>query len=400
MATLPVVALEIGTAKVCTLVGEVREDGNILITGIGQTPSFGVRKGQVVNLEKVVECVRIAIQGAEEIGQVDIREVNLVVAGGDIQSLVNPGCVPVFDASLGVTQDDISEVMQIARTVNLPPDREILHSIAQKYSVDFQTGILNPEKMQGSRLSLDMLIMHGSRSLLGHFVNAVHNLGLDVTDIAYAGLCAALATLTPEQKECGALLLDLGAGTTSYIVYADEVIADAGVLAVGGDHITNDIAQGFNLPLKRAENLKHNSGTAILEENASFQRITIPAEVGFSACSVSAMDLYMIIYARVEEIFMLVQQNLEKKGLLRQLGAGVILTGGGAKLKGITDAAERVFDMPCAIGRPKNFSGMSNAYEGAEYAAPLGMIRYALKNARQAPDGGIWKGMFKKIMGR
>ncbi len=400
MSFPPIVALEIGTSKICALVGEAREDGNILVTGLGQCPSCGVRKGIVVDLEKAAECVRLAVRGAEESGGVDIRAVNLVVAGGHIQSTVNPGSVPVFDALRGVTEDDVNEVMHIARTINLPHDREVLHSIAQKYTVDSQAGIVNPEKMQGSRLSLDMLIVHGLRNLLSQFVKAAQSVGLEVADIACSGLCSALATLTPEQKECGALVIDLGAGTSSYLVYHDGIIADVGVLAVGGDHVTNDIALGFNLPMKRAEALKKESGTAqLLHSGAPFQRITIHAEGGFAACSISAADLYTIINARVAELFEIIRRNLDVRGLLQGLGAGAVLAGGGAHLKGIAGVAERVFDLPCSIGKPKNFSGMANAYEGPEYAAPLGMIRYAIKNASRAPAPGFWEKM-ARWMGR
>ncbi len=400
MSIPPVVALEIGTSKICALVGEAREDGNILVTGLGQCSSCGVRKGIIIDLEKAAECVRLAVRGAEESGGVDIRAVNLVVTGGHIQSVVNPGSVPVFDALRGVTPEDINEVMHIARTINLPHDREVLHSIAQKYTVDSQQGIVNPEKMQGSRLSLDMLIVHGLRNLLSQFVHAVQSVGLEVADIACSGLCAALSTLTPEQKECGVLVIDLGAGTSSYLVYNDDIITDIGVLAVGGDHVTNDIAMGFNLPMKRAEALKKDSGTAqLLHTGAPFQRITIPAEGGFAAASISATDLYTIINARVSELFEVIRRGLDDRNLLQSLGAGVVLTGGGAHLKGIAGVAERVFDMPCAIGKPKNFSGMANAYEGPEYAALLGMVRYAIKNARRAPPPGFWQKV-SRWMGR
>ena len=380
--------------------GEAREDGNILITGMGQCPSCGVRKGIIIDLEKAVECVRLAVRGAEESGRVDIRAVNLAASGGHIQSVINPGSVSVFDALRGVTEDDVNEVMHIARTINLPHDREVLHSIPQKYTVDSQTGIVNPEKMQGSRLSLDMLIVHGLRNLLSQFVQAAQSVGLEVVDIACSSLCSALATLTPEQKECGALLIDLGAGTSSYLVYHDGLIADVGVLAVGGDHVTNDIAMGFNLPMKRAESLKKENGTAqIMNSGAPFQRITIPAEGGFAACSIAAADLYTIINARVSELFEIIKRNLDARGLGPGLGAGVVLVGGGAHLKGITGAAERVFDLPCSIGKPKNYSGMANAYECPEYAAPLGMISYAIRNARRVPAQGFWQKM-ARWMGR
>ncbi len=392
MTTQPVVALEIGTAKTTAIVGEAREDGNILVTGLGQCPSCGVRKGMIVDLEKATECVRFAVRAAEESAGVNIRAVNLLVSGTQIASTVNLGSVPVYDQTLGVTADDILEVAHIAKTVSLPHDRDILHSIPQKYTVDDQHGIVNPEKMLGSRLSLDMLIVHGARNLLSQFVLAAESIGLEVTGLACAGLCAALAALTPEQKECGALIIDLGAGVTSYLIYADNIITDVGALPVGGDHLTNDIALGFNLSMQRAESLKRDSGAAMLLNSvAPFQRVTIPSEGGFAATTVAATDLHTIVNARITELFELIHKSLEIPNLWQPLGAGVVLTGGGAHLRGVAAVAERVFDMPCAIGKPKNFSGMANIYESPEYAALLGLIRYALKNARHEPPAGWWR---------
>ena len=289
--------------------------------------------------------------------------------------------------------------MSIARTINLPHDREILHTIPQQYSVDEQHGVINPKGMHGAKLSLDMLIIHASRNMLGNSVKAVSSMGIDVLDIVFSGLCSALAILTPEQKDRGVALIDLGAGTSSYVVYANDTIATAGVLAVGGDHITNDISQAFNLSSRRAEDLKRESGAATPDSTAHFQRITVPAEVGFAACSVAVSDLNVIINARVDELFVMIRKDLERKSLIRQLGAGIVLTGGGAHLKGIASAAERVFDVPCMIGKPRNFSGMASVYEGPEYAASLGLIRYALKNVQRHADTVSIGSFFRRLFG-
>ncbi|MBU4199519.1 MAG: cell division protein FtsA [Verrucomicrobia bacterium] len=400
MAVAPVVALEMGTSKVCALVGEAREDGNIMITGIGLCPSCGVRKGIIVDLEKVASCVRTAIQGAEQSGAVEIRQVNITLSGSHLQSVINPGSVPVFDAQRGITRDDIEEVMNIAKAIHLPHDVDILHTIPQTYTVDDQGGVINPEGMQGGKLSLDMLILHCSRNQLNNAVKAVQNVGLEVVDVAFSGLCSALAALTPEQKECGVALIDLGGGTTSYVVYAGGIIATAGVLAVGGDHITNDIAVGFSISLKRAEILKQESGSAIVDASTHFQRISVPQEVGFSACSVAISDLNAVIHARVDETFQMMRHDFDKKRLMRQLGAGLVLTGGGAHLRGVETVAERVFEMPCAMGRPKNFSGVSTVHEGPEYASLLGMVRYAIRSGSQAEETVSLGGFFKRWFGR
>lgn len=396
-----IVALEIGTSKICAVVGEMREDGNIMVTGLGQCASCGVRKGIIVDLEKVVTCTRTAIHDAEQSGSVDIRQAHLIVSGSHIQSIVNPGNVPVYDADAGISRDDIEQVMEIAKTINLSHDSILLHTIPQKFSVDNQDGVIKPEGMNGAKLSLNMLIVYGSRNLINNAVKTVHDAGVEVPDVAFSGLCSALAVLTPEQKECGVVLIDLGAGTTSYVVYAGGVIATVGVLGVGGDHVTNDLALGFNISLKRAETLKHHHGTLLLDSSTHFQTVTIPSEGGFSACSVAASDLHAVINARVDEMFTMIMNELDEKSIgLHQLGAGVVLTGGGARLKGIKSTAEHIFDMPCSIGKPRNFSGLSTANEGPEYASLLGMIRYAVMSgflpSHAVSIGGFLKRWFGK----
>ena len=243
--------------------------------------------------------------------------------------------------------------------------------------------------MHGTRLSLDMLIIHGSRNILQNTIKAARDIGLEVLDVAFSGLCSALAVLTPEQKECGAAVIDMGGGTTSHIIYADDAIASIGVIAVGGDHITNDISQGFTISLRRAEKLKQEAGTATTDTGDRFRHITIPSKVSFPACSVSAGDLNSIINARIDETFRIIKNELEKKSLLQELGAGVVLTGGGSHLKGVETLAEKIFGISCSIGKPRYFSGISTVHDGPEYAAPLGMIRYAVRSAMKHTEGNI-----------
>jgi cell division protein FtsA len=397
MVNAPIAALEIGTSKVCALVGEPREDGNIMITGVGNCPSCGVRKGVIVDLEKAAGCVQTAIQEAETSGAVSIREVYLLVNGDHIRASANQGSWPVLDPAHGISADDIDEISDIARAINLPHENELLHSIPQTYSVDGQTGIINPLGMQGSRLTLDMLIVHGSRNILNNTIKAARDMGLEVLDVAFSGLCAALSTLTPEQKECGVAVIDLGAGTTSHVVYADDAIASMGITAVGGDHITNDISQGFTISLRRAEILKQEAGTAVTNTGDRFKRITVPSEVSFPACSVAAGDLNAIINARMDETFRIIKNELEKKSLLQEIGAGVILTGGGSHLKGVEALAEDIFGVSCSIGKPRYFSGISTVHEGPEFAAPLGMLRYAVRSVTKQSKGNMsFKNLIKK----
>lgn len=397
MLKAPFAALEIGTSKVCALVGEPREDGNIMITGMGSCQACGVRKGVIVDLEKAADCVRTAIQEAEASGSVEIRQVYLVVNGEHIRGALNQGNVPVYDQNRGISADDIDDVYDIARAISLPHDNEILHTISQTYSVDGQAGIINPQGMHGASLSLDMLIVHGSRNIFYNTIKAAKGVGLEILDVAFSGLCSALATLTPEQKECGVAVIDLGAGTSSHVVYADKAIASMGVTAVGGDHITNDISQGFTISLSRSESLKQESGAAVPDTGDRFRRITIPSEVSFPACSVTACDLNTIINARMEETFMIIRNELEKQSLLQKIGAGIVLTGGGAHLQGVEALAEEIFKISCSVGKPRYYSGISTVHEGPEYAAPLGMLRFAIGSAtKQTQENISLKNLIKR----
>ncbi|MBU0679059.1 MAG: cell division protein FtsA [Verrucomicrobia bacterium] len=379
----PLVALEIGTSKVRALVGEAREDGHLMITGIGETPSRGVRKSEIIHYDFALSCVRSALEEAEEQSRVQIAEVHLLVSGGHIQPLINRGSVPVMDESGEITPEDIDHVMETARAVNLPPDRVSLHTITQHYYVDDQEGVLDPAGMEGSKLAVDMLILHGVRTRMRNGVRVVASAHCEVSDVAFGGLCSALAVLTPEQKENGVLVVDLGGGTTDFVAYADQAIATAGSLAVGGDHVTNDLALGLRVPTTQAEKLKIEHASAIMRMDTSRQGISLPPEGGFSGKTVKRHDVDLITSARVEEILHLVKAHVDQTGITRQLGAGIVLTGGGAKLMGIQDLSRRIFDLPCDIGRPKNVSGVAVATEGPEYAAPVGLMRYGFMTSRR-----------------
>lgn len=395
----PVVALEISTSKVVALVGEKREDGHIMITGMGEYPSSGLRKAEVVDYENAVVCTRGAIQAAEESARVNIRQVYLTVSGGHIQSLTNRGNMPVHRAAEEITQEDIESVIDIAGSISLPHDREVLHSLCQYFGVDDQQRVANPVGLEGARLSVDMLILHGVRNLLRNTVKVVRALQVDVADVAFAGLCSALAVVTPEQKRSGVLVIDLGGGATDYFAYADNVVATAGCLGIGGDHVTNDIALAFNVPISQAESLKRRSGSALIDPLVMSKRVKIPPEMGFTGRSVSLKALHSVINARLSETLHLVRAEVEACGVLHQLGGGVILTGGGAYMAGIVELAEQELGLPCAIGKPVHVSGLSAVRDRPQYASVVGMVEYGFRT--MSDDTGVsivppWlKGLFK-----
>ena len=394
----PIVALEIGTHKVRVVIGEAREDGHMMITGVGECASRGVRKAEVVSIDNALACVRAALQAAEEQAQVDINDVHLVFSGGHLQSCVNRGQVPVMNEDGEITEDEIESVGHNARTISLPPEREVIHSIAQHYFVDDHRGVINPNGMLGSKLGLDMLLMHGVRNRIKNTVRVAGAAHVEVLDMAFSGLCSGLAVLSAEQKERGVLVIDFGAGTTDTVVYADKAIAYAGTLAVGGDHVTNDVAFGLNLSMAQAEKIKISHGHATLDLSKRNRTVSLAPESGFEGRAVKLMDLNTIINARMEETLTLIKNELGHRKVLHLLGAGVVLTGGGAHMRDIVTLVERELGVPCSIGTPREVGGLAYVSDGPEYAACIGMLKYGLrsmdKNASSFSLGTLVKSMF------
>lgn len=378
----PIVALEVGTSKVVALVGELREDGHIVVTGMGEHDSSGVRKGEITDFENALVCVRSALGAAEETAQVAIHQVHMALSGGHVQSLVNRGTIPVMNPAEGVTEDDVEQVTDLARAVNLAADRHVLHSIGQIFYVD-EERVGRPLRLEGATLALDMLILHAKGSHVRNAENLLRTIPVDVSDVAFSGLCSALAVLTTEQKEGGALVIDLGGGTTTYVAYAGGALAAAGALGIGGDHVTNDIALAFNIPRSQAERLKKEAGCAITEESARGARLNLPPEVGYSGRSISLSALQTVTHLRAAEIFGLILRDIERGGIAHQIGAGVVLTGGGAGMKGLQKLAERTFRVPCSIGKPTGISGLAAAIEQPAYAATAGLLRYGFLHAAE-----------------
>lgn len=383
MPLQPIVALEIGTSKIVALVGDQREDGHLMITGMGEYPSSGLRKAEVKDYENAVVCVRGAIQAAEKSARVSIGQIYLTVSGGHIQSLTNRGGMPLHSQNAEITEEDVDQVIELAEALSLPPDTELLHSLCQHFCVDDQERIAQPIGMEGVRLAVDMLLLYGVRNILRNTIKTVRDLSVDVLDVAFSGLCSALAVVTPEQKQAGVVVIDLGGGTSDYFAYADNVAAAAGCLGIGGDHVTNDIALAFNIPISQAENLKRRSGSALVDPLVMSKRIKIPAEVGFSGRAVSVKSLHTVMNARMSETFQLLRAELEERGIIHQVGAGVILTGGGAHMDSVAELAQSELSLPCTIGKPARTSGLQAVSDRPQYAAVVGMLDYAFRTNQQ-----------------
>src|ERR1700759_709868 len=271
-----IVGLEIGTSKICAVVGEISPDGSGLnVVGLGQAKSRGVRKGEICDAPAVEEDIRNAIVEAEQMADVEIRSVYLGVTGGHVRGFNNRGVHPVVSADRDITEQDVQDVIKNAKAINLPMENHVLHAVRQHFLVDGADGIVDPVGMLGAKVEVDVHVVHGNFNRLQNPIRVVKGLQLEVEAIVFNGLAASLALLSNEQKELGALVIDIGGGTTNYAVYANGIIKHTGVLAVGGDHVSNDLAYGLKVPLGRAEQLKIEHGSAIMEDSLKGQTVTI-----------------------------------------------------------------------------------------------------------------------------
>ena len=399
-----IAGLEIGTSKICVVVGEQNADGALNIIGLGQSRSRGVRKGEICNTEQVEEDLRAAIAEAEQMADVEIRSVYLGVSGGHIRGFNNRGVHPVVSADREISQDDIEDVVKNAKAINLPAENTIINHVRQHFFVDGQDGVTNPIGMLGARLEVDMHVIHGHANRLQNVIRLVRATSLAVDDVVFNGIATSLALLSNEQKELGALVIDIGGGTTEFVAFSDGIIRHSGVLAVGGDHVSNDLAYGLKVQLSRAEKLKLEHGSALVTATAKGQTISITNELGLELKRINVEHLQRIMSLRLEEIFQLIAQDLEAAGLTNYLRAGVFLCGGSSRVPGILPLAENVFQMNVTAGHAHAVSGLTTALDQPEFAAAIGLVKYgSLRNrsrgARPTLVSGI-KGVFGKLLPR
>ena len=389
-----IVGLEIGTSKVCAVVGEQAADGALNIIGLGQARSRGVRKGEVVDPKQAEEDVRNAIVEAESMAGAEISNIYLGVTGGHIRGFNNRGVHPVVSADREISNDDVQDVVKNAKAINLPAENSLVHAIRQHFFVDGQDGITDPVGMLGSRLEVDMHVVHGNTNRLQNPIRLVKGFQIQVNEIVFNGLAASLALLSNDQKELGALVIDIGGGTTDYVVYVGGVIRHTGVLAIGGDHVSNDLAYGLKVPLSRAEKLKLEHGSAVVDEAAQGRAVTFTNELGLPIKTINVGHLQRIMSLRLEEIFQLIAQDLEQAGLCDYLRAGVFLTGGGARIPHIAKLAPPILQLPVSIGQTNSISGLKSALDQPEFAAAIGLVRFgSFKNRKRDGKSSLAQGI-------
>jgi cell division protein FtsA len=393
------VGLEIGTSKICVVVGEGRPDGTLKILGVGQAPSRGVRKGEIVDFETAMKCVHEAVVDAEQKSDVMIRSVYVAAAGAHIQSFNNRGCVMVPEDRDEIDEQDIEDVKVSAREVSIPAQNAFLHSIIQHYHVDGQDGVLNPVGMLGEKLEADFHIVHGVRTRIQNTIRCVKELPLEVEDVVFGALASAQVVLTQHQKNLGALVVDIGGGTTDYILYVDGAVKQSGVLAVGGDHITNDISMGLRIPMARAEKVKIEEGSVTLGTCLPGETILLKDDSGFAGKEVERETLNTIINLRLRETFELLKRKLEEEPFVNYIGAGIFITGGCSLLDGIEHLAAEVFEVPAHVAHAQTISGLTSAFENPQFSTAIGLLKYAQAVQSDRPRRGIGQ-LIGKIFSR
>ncbi|WP_130472650.1 cell division protein FtsA [Candidatus Magnetaquicoccus inordinatus] len=385
-----IVGLDIGTTKICCIVADQQPDGRLDIIGVGTHPSRGLRKGVVIDIDSTVESMRMAVEEAEMMAGVEIRMVYAGIAGGHIKSGNSNGVVATKDGE--VTASDIQRVLDAARAHNIPMDREILHIIPQEYILDGQDGIKQPLNMSGVRLEARVHIVTGAVASAQNIIKCVNRCGLDVGDIILEQLASAEAVLTSDEKELGVCLLDIGGGTTDIALFSEGHIKHTAVLAIGGDHLTNDIAVGLRTPTREAEMIKRKFGCALSSLVNPEETIEVPSIGDRKSRSLGRHILAEIIEPRVEELFTLVSREIARSGFEEQLAAGVVLTGGSSITEGMVELAEEVFNKPVRRGTPQGIGGLTDVVNSPVYATAVGLVMFASRNEKEisrqmAPQG-------------
>jgi cell division protein FtsA len=393
-----VVGLDIGTTKICAVVAEVSGEA-VNIIGIGSHPSVGLRKGVVVNIESTVESIKKAVEEAELMAGCEISSVYAGIASGHVTGFNSNGIIAIKGEE--ITQADVDRVIEAARAVAIPMDREVIHVLPQEFIVDGEGGINNPVGMAGVRLEARIHIVTGAVTSAQNIVKCANKAGLDVCDIILEPIASCESVLTPEEKEVGTALVDIGGGTTDLAVFSGNNIKHTFVLSLGGNNMTNDISVGLRTPMAEAERIKLKYGTCLADRVGNDETIEISDLSGRGARKLPRQILAEILEPRVEEIFSLIKRELQQAGMKNAVSSGLVLTGGASMLEGISEIAESVFEQSVRIGTPQGISGLVDVVNNPMHATGVGLVMYGAKHQEKKKKFRIRdNNIFNRIMRR
>ena len=392
--------LDIGTSKVCALIAEYTESGEIQLLGLGNQPSRGLKKGVIVNIENTIQAIQKSVEEAEAMAGVKVNNVCASIAGSHIHSFNSNGVVAIRDRE--VTQADVERVIDAAKAVAIPADQRILHILPQEFLIDHQDEIKEPIGMAGVRLEAKVHLISGSISAVQNVVKCIGQCGLQVSDLVLQQLASSYAVLTDDEKELGVCMVDIGGGTADLTVFTEGSIRYTASIPIAGGQVTNDIAHALRVPTQYAEEIKVAHGVALTRLAKNDQQIEVKGMLDRPGRSVSVQSLASVIEARYEEIFNLIYEELVKSGLIERLGAGLVLTGGASKMTGAIELAEEVLRMPVRLGLPSRVLGLSETVADPIYATAVGLLLYLEQQQKESllPSSSLEQsrpGMFSKM---
>jgi cell division protein FtsA len=394
-----IVGLDIGTTKICAIVGNVTEDG-VDIVGIGSSPSRGLRKGVVINIETTVASIKKAVEEAELMAGCEIKSVYAGIAGGHIKGFNSQGIIAIKNRE--VSSEDVRRVIDAAKAIAIPMDREVIHILPQEFIIDDQDGIREPLGMSGVRLEAKVHIVTGAVASAQNIIKSCNRAGLDVADIVLEQLASSEAVISPEEKEIGVALVDIGGGTTDIAIFVDGAIKHTSVLSLGGNHLTNDIAVGLRTPMAEAEKIKQKYGCCFSSLVGKDETIEVPSVGGRKPRVLSRQLLAEILEPRMEEIFTLVNREIVKSGYEDRIASGIVITGGTSILEGSPELAEQIFNLPVRRGVPQNLGGLADVVNSPVYATGVGLVVYGSKNLgiREFPTIQSDENVFRRVARR
>jgi len=375
-----IVGLDIGTTKIAAVVGRLDEYDKLNIIGVGQHPSQGLRRGVVINIDKTVESIRRAVEQAELLCGHEITKVYAGIAGDHIRSINSKGVIAVSSKDKIISEEDVERVINAAKAIALPMDREILHVLPQEYIVDDQDGIKNPVRIAGVRLEAEVHIITAAAASAQNIVQCITEAGYDVADIVLEPYASSLSVLNQDERDLGVCIIDIGGGTTDLAMFFDGSIRYTSVLGLGGHHVTSDLSQGLRTSIEQAEEVKKKYGVAMESLITQDELIKVPGVGGRAPREISRSVLAAIIQPRMEEMFALAAREMEKSDVYDSMGAGVVLTGGASIIPGAAELAERIMGMPVRIGLPIVDGGLIETVHSPIYATGVGLIYYGLKH--------------------
>ena len=394
-----IVGLDIGTSKVVALVGEITADGSIEVIGLGSQPSRGLKKGVVVNIESTVQSIQRAVEEAELMADCEINAVYAGIAGSHVRSLNSHGVVAIRDRE--VNHGDVEHVIDAAKAVAIPADQRILHVLPQEFIIDGQEGIRDPIGMSGVRLEAKVHIVTGADSAAQNIIKCVQRCGLVVEDVVLEQLASSFAVLTDDEKELGVCLVDVGGGTTDIAVFGNGAIRHTAVIPIAGDQVTNDIAVSMRTPTQYAEDIKIRYACALSQLANPDESIEVPSVGDRPARRLARQTLAEIVEPRYEELFNLIREELRRSGFEEMIAAGIVLTGGSARMEGAIELAEEIFHVPVRLGLPGQVKGLSDVVRNPIYSTGVGLLLYARDNSapasRSAALGGNVAGVFDRM---